>query len=134
MNLLGLRLLLVEDDNITRTVASAKLREVGIVVTEAQDGAEALQWLNDPPDVLFTDIRLPGSLDGWEVARQFRMRYPDLLLVYGTAYPMTEFPLEGSLFFQKPYDFSAIIEGIAGMTGRGRAIANLVLAGGRSIN
>jgi CheY-like chemotaxis protein len=119
MNLLGLRLLLVEDDSITRTIASAKLRSAGMIVSEAQDGEEALRWLDDPPEVLFTDIRMPGSLDGWEVARRFRDRYPHLLLVYATAYPPTEVPLEGSLFFQKPYDVREVIRGIAGMMNRG---------------
>jgi CheY-like chemotaxis protein len=134
MELFGLRLLLVEDDAISRNVTSARLRDVGMIVSEARDGAEALQWLDNPPDVLFTDIRLPGHLDGWEVARRFRVRHPHLLLVYATAYPPTEVPLEGSLFFQKPYDFREVVRGIAGMTGRGAASAIVGSDASRSVH
>jgi CheY-like chemotaxis protein len=121
MNLAGLRVLLVEDEPIVRDIAAAGMRRRGMIVEEVTKGEEALKWLDWPPDVLFTDIRLPGSFDGFEVARLFRRRHPKLLVVYSTAYVYTDVPVEGSLFFQKPYDLNDVLTGIAGMTGRGFA-------------
>ena len=118
MGLAGLRILLVEDDSIVREIVAAALRRAGMTVEEAVKGEETLKWLDQPPDVLFTDIRLPGSFDGWEVARLFRLRHPRLLVIYATAYVQTDVPVEGSLFFQKPYDPKHILAGIAAMTGR----------------
>ena len=42
-------------------MTAAALRKAGLVVLEAKTGEDALDWLISPPDVLFTDIRLPGQ-------------------------------------------------------------------------
>ena len=114
------RVLLVEDDQTTRAVTAAALRNAGLVVLEAKTGEEALDWLISPPDVLFTDIRLPGEVDGWDVAERFRAIDPRLPVIYATAFRKTQTPVPGSLFFRKPYKVQQVVLGIRAMTG-GRA-------------
>jgi CheY-like chemotaxis protein len=117
MDLAGLRLLLVEDDEILRELTATALRKAGLDVTEAETGAEALRWLADPPDVLFTDIRLPGGVDGWRVAEQFRAVKPSLPILYATAYNKAQSPVEGSMFFRKPYKIQQVLLAIAALVG-----------------
>ena len=75
----------------------------------------AARILNSPHriDILFTDIRLPGSLDGWEVARVARRARTALPVIYATGYTvdrMAEVP--GAIFLHKPYQPSTIVETI----------------------
>jgi CheY-like chemotaxis protein len=117
-----LRVLLVEDDPTTREITMTALRKAGLDVQEARSGEEALHWLMDPPDVLFTDIRLPGGIDGWQIAERFRAIEPKLPVIYATAYRKTQAPVSGSLFFRKPYKAQQVLLAIRAMTG-GRARA-----------
>ncbi len=70
---LGLRILMVEDNAINRTIISAQLRQLGCVHTVAKDGEEALAALaNEPlPDLILMDCHMP-RLDGWETTRRIR--------------------------------------------------------------
>ena len=66
------RVLLVEDELLVREVAAEDLGEAGFDVTPASDGDEALAILREGTDfdLLFTDIRMPGATDGWDLARE----------------------------------------------------------------
>ena len=73
----------------------------------------AFSTARDRIDILFTDIRLPGSLDGWEVARVARRARAALPVIYATGYTvdrMAEVP--GAIFLHKPYQPSTIVETI----------------------
>ena len=63
-------MLLVEDEGLIRLVAAEVLQGEGFEVVEAWDGDEAARLLSGPGtfDVLFTDVRMPGVLDGVDVA------------------------------------------------------------------
>lgn len=62
---MGMKILVVEDEFLVRELVADELREAGFDVLEAETGAEAVaQCEGQDPDVLFTDIRLPGNLDG----------------------------------------------------------------------
>jgi len=63
------RVLVVEDDSLIREIVVEALQDAGFDVIQARDGEEALTWCRQRvADVLITDIRLPGRIDGWEIA------------------------------------------------------------------
>ena len=78
--------LLVEDELLVRELAYEDLTEAGFTVTSASDGDEALALLREGHrfDLLFTDIRMPGETDGWELARQAKELLPELKVIYAT--------------------------------------------------
>jgi CheY-like chemotaxis protein len=114
-----MRVLIVEDEDAIREITAAELREAGYDVVEATTGDEALAMLQrgEMPDVLFTDIRLPGKTDGWKVAKQFRAAAPNLPILYATGYSVSHNPVEGSIFLRKPYRPSQIQWAIAALIG-----------------
>lgn len=105
--------LVVEDEELLRIVIHDELREAGFEVMEAADGGKALAILTSAQriDLLFTDIRMPGGLSGWDVAEQARALRPDLPVIYATGFS-DECPriVEGARFFKKPYRPSAIVD------------------------
>jgi CheY-like chemotaxis protein len=89
-----------------------ELEDAGYQVLTARTGEEGLVLLQASPevDLLFTDIRLPGSLDGWSLAEAARRLRPGLPVIYATGYSI-EKPREvpGSRFLTKPYRPSLIV-------------------------
>jgi CheY-like chemotaxis protein len=109
------KVLIVEDEPLILCVAQAEFEDAGYEVIAAADGQEALAALESHPDVdvLFTDIRIPGALDGWALARSARQLVPGLAVIYATGFSQDQgLPVEGSLFFMKPYRLSRIIEAV----------------------
>jgi CheY-like chemotaxis protein len=106
--------LVCEDDVLIRAVIVDYLTEHGCTVLEAGNGEEAVALIDGPDqqlDVVFTDIRLGGALNGWDVAEIFRDRFPGVRIVYASGHtiePRREIP--GSTFFTKPYRFNAVLE------------------------
>ena len=76
-------ILVVEDETLIRLWAADLLEENGFSVLEAEDADAALKVLESRPDVklLFTDVQMPGSLNGMELAREVHARWPHILLV-----------------------------------------------------
>ncbi|MDB5651201.1 MAG: response regulator [Hyphomicrobiales bacterium] len=109
-------ILVVEDEEIVREVVCMDLVDAGFAVREAATGDEAIRILQDESGgdqiaVLFTDIRMPGSLDGWSLAEWARALKPDLQVLYASGYstePAREVP--GSLFISKPYRTTLLLE------------------------
>jgi CheY-like chemotaxis protein len=116
-----MKVLIVEDDPLVRNMAAEALIDEGFEVIEAATGEEALAECEDiTADVLFTDIRLPGEITGWDVAERCRQAYPSLQVIYATGYSMIEArPVPGSIFFQKPYTPDQLVRAIHSLT-RGR--------------
>ncbi|MFC7398402.1 response regulator [Chelatococcus sp. GCM10030263] len=81
-------ILVVEDDEDVRRYATASLRELGYRVLEADTGAAALEIIKCEPDLklLFTDLGLPGDLDGRALAERARQKRPMLKVLLTTAY------------------------------------------------
>ena len=107
-------ILVVEDEAVVRDLLVAELQDVGYDVVAVDAGEPALAILQDRNreiDWLFTDIRLPGVIDGWRVADEFRMNHPFRPVVYATAYAPEQArqQLQGSYFFRKPYRPSQIV-------------------------
>ena len=75
--------MVVEDQPLTRMAASDAIAEVGVKVQEAGDAGEALNLLAQHPQVglLFTDIDLPGDMDGLLLAEKVHSERPDVELI-----------------------------------------------------
>jgi len=106
--------LVVEDEILTRVDAVACLREAGFDVVEAGSGAEALAVIGarDDVDLIFTDIQMPGPVDGLELARRARESDPNVRLIFTSGarrFDKDKLPGEG-LFFSKPYDAENVAE------------------------
>jgi CheY-like chemotaxis protein len=99
--------LVVEDETLLRLHAAGLLEEHGFAVLEAANAAEALTVLQSRGDVrlLFTDIQMPGALDGMDLVREVHARWPRVLLVIASGRikpPQAEIPDDGR-FVSKPY-------------------------------
>jgi PAS domain S-box-containing protein len=99
--------LLVEDDEHVAALTRETLNALGFEVTRVASGAEALTVLDDRRaiDVVFSDIMMPGGVDGLELARQLRRRRPDLpvVLTTGMAPEAGAARAEGFDLLLKPY-------------------------------
>ncbi len=98
--------LIVEDELLLRLNAADMIGEAGFEVVEAANADEAIEILEARPDitVVFTDIQMPGSMDGLKLARAVRGRWPPIKIVAtsGRADMAARLP-EGGRFLPKPY-------------------------------
>jgi signal transduction histidine kinase/ActR/RegA family two-component response regulator len=108
-------ILVVEDDEDVRAHAVAILKELGYSVLEAGDGRSALRTLEAHPEVqlLFTDVGLPGGVNGRQLADDARQRYPELLVLFTTGYARNAIVHQGRLdpgveLITKPFTFAAL--------------------------
>jgi CheY-like chemotaxis protein len=85
-----------------------RLRELGYVVLDSRDGSEALQVLASAlPDLLITDVGLPGGMNGGQVAEAVRKRVPGLPVLFITGYSGTPLP-PGVEVIGKPFELDAL--------------------------
>lgn len=84
----GEHVLVVEDDHDLRQHATAQMQSLGYRVTAAPNGDAALRILgNDPKiDLLFTDVVMPGRMNGADLARAAQRMYPDLRVLLTSGY------------------------------------------------
>src|ERR1019366_496851 len=103
--------LVVEDNALVRAIIAEFLECAGFEVLQAADGAEALLILESGADfhVLFTDIQMPGPIDGVGVANRVCEHRPGvpIVLTSGSGVPDTLPP--GGRFVPKPYDNREIV-------------------------
>jgi CheY-like chemotaxis protein len=113
-----MRILVVDDDDLVRTVAVDALEDAGFDVIEAATAEEALDRCEQRrADVLLTDIMLSGPFDGWDLAEQCREADPDLKVIYTTGYSLREQrPVRGSRLVEKPYRSSELVEVISALS------------------
>ncbi len=114
--------LVVEDDPVVREFAVAACRECGCTVYEAGDGEQALRLLEKQGDIqlLFTDVGLPGGMNGRQLAATAQARRPDLKVLYTTGYTANAIVHHGVIdagvnFLGKPFSVSALAAKIKGM-------------------
>lgn len=82
--------LIVEDDPIIRELAAALLEETDLRVVECEDAEQAFAALcRDGENIalIFADIRLPGLLDGADLAQRVKVLWPRILMVVTSGYP-----------------------------------------------
>lgn len=104
--------LVVDDEIFARLFAVQILLDQGFTVLEAADAAEGLEVLdrNDHISLLFTDISLPGEMDGIRLAETVRRTRPDIALVLtsGRMEPAKDAVPQGGRFLPKPYTAHAL--------------------------
>jgi CheY-like chemotaxis protein len=99
--------LIVEDEFLLRMDAVDMITAAGFEVVEASNADEAIEILEGRRDItiVFTDIQMPGSMDGLKLARAVRGRWPPIKIVATSGHLTvgeTDLP-EGGRFLPKPY-------------------------------
>jgi CheY-like chemotaxis protein len=102
----------VEDETFLRMNAVDMIESVGFEVLEAATADEAIRILEARGDIsiVFTDIQMPGSMDGLKLARAVRGRWPPIKIVATSGHiNVTKDDLpEGGRFLPKPYSWSQL--------------------------
>jgi CheY-like chemotaxis protein len=106
--------LMVEDEALVRLSGVGILIDAGFRTIEAVNGAEALQILEGNTDVqlLFTDVNMPGPIDGIALARQVYDRWPHIGIIVASARSMPkphQLPT-GCRFYRKPYSPDTVVK------------------------
>jgi DNA-binding response OmpR family regulator len=107
-----IRVLLVEDEVLVSEWVAESLSGQGFAVQAVTNAADALKHLaSDPVDILFTDINLPGGMDGAALARRARELQPRLPVFYASARATMLAPdarVPGAIIIPKPYEPSLV--------------------------
>jgi DNA-binding NtrC family response regulator len=106
-----IHVLIVEDEFLICEWVAQSLSEQGFAVQTASNAADAIHHLeSDQVDVLFTDINLPGTMDGTALARRAREMMPHLPVIYASARVTLgpEARVPGAIFVPKPYEPSLV--------------------------
>jgi CheY-like chemotaxis protein len=115
-------ILVVEDEVLIRLVIADYLRECGFKIYEAGTAAEAIEILEAEKaaiDLIFSDVRMPGEMDGFALARWVRKNRPGLPVILtsgdGKKSAAAKELCENEPFFAKPYDVAAVVAHIRGL-------------------
>jgi CheY-like chemotaxis protein len=114
-------ILIVEDDFLIRMNAAEMIADAGFNVVEAASADEAIVILENRLDitVVFTDIQMPGSMDGLKLAAAIRGRWPPIKIVATSGIVevrKVDLP-EGGRFLPKPYNYAQIVGTLRELTG-----------------
>ena len=105
--------LIVEDEPLVRMTVMDLFEDEGFEVLEAATADEALAIFSVRSDValLFTDVEMPGKINGYELARWVKANRPRVktLIVSGRAMPRAGDIPEGAAFISKPFDHQDVI-------------------------
>jgi CheY-like chemotaxis protein len=114
------RVLVIDDDEMTRTLVTRMLVGEGHEIEEAVDGQDGLRLFGEsPPDLVVTDINMPG-LDGHDVIEAIRMLHPDVPIIAisgGGAVGKEELLLKASALgadqiILKPFEFTQLVAAV----------------------
>ncbi|WP_256377719.1 response regulator [Neorhizobium sp. NCHU2750] len=117
----GRAVLVVEDEPLLRMMAMDMVEDAGFEPVEARDADEAIALLEARTDItiVFTDVDMPGSMDGLKLAAAIRDRWPPIEIVITSGH----FRLDDSaipartVFFPKPYDHQEVVATLRWMAG-----------------
>jgi len=112
-------ILVVEDVHLIRMAAVDLLVEAGFEVLEADSADEAIGILERRQDIhlVFTDVQMPGTMDGVKLSHYIRQRWPPVKLIVASGQAIldeSQLPT-GTRFFAKPYDSRDIVHAIIGL-------------------
>jgi two-component system cell cycle sensor histidine kinase/response regulator CckA len=114
--------LVVDDEQGLRELVCRTLRDQGFNTLEAGHGAEALEVMEstpEPVDLVVTDVVMPG-MDGRELGRRLAQRWPDLPILYISAYDVNDIfsrgsPRNSAPFLQKPFPLDGLVTVVRGL-------------------
>ena len=113
-------ILFFDDEALIRLLAADALRDAGFTVIEASHAEEALTYIASGAavDLVFTDVQMPGPIDGLGLARQLRARSPSIPVIITSG--NLRAPPDGlpGIFVPKPYDTDRVIALIVDALGR----------------
>ena len=106
--------LVVEDEPLVRIVAADAIVESGVMAWEAGDAREALRVLDEHPQIglIFTDVNMPGEMDGLELAKKVNSDRPEMALIVTSGQvrvPDSKIPDHGT-FLPKPYRTDRLVD------------------------
>jgi CheY-like chemotaxis protein len=105
----GETILMVEDDELVRTSVQSLIESLGYRVVSARNSRDALEILrqNTPIDLLFTDVVMPGGMNGPQLVAEARRLRSELKVLYTSGYPESHwhaYGLTGKELLSKPYE------------------------------
>lgn len=112
-------ILVVEDEAMVAILIEEALTDAGYEVALAYNGPAAMQSIDsqiDDMDALITDVRLGGSITGWDVAKHARELAPDVPVIYASGDSSGDWRrhgVEGSVMLAKPYSMDRILALVA---------------------
>lgn len=117
--------LVVEDDFLIRLASVEIVETAGFVAIEAADAEEAIALLEARSDIglVFTDVEMPGTMDGLKLARYIRERWPPILLLVASGRAIVseaDLP-EGTPFVYKPFQSHQIADKIKSLMNSARS-------------
>lgn len=106
-------ILVVEDEPFILFVMGEHLQDEGFTVSLARNAAEALSLMEKNPDIslIFTDIDMPGGMNGLALSSTIRDRWPLVKIIITSGQrqvEITEIP-DGAMFFSKPYVHEEVV-------------------------
>jgi two-component system, response regulator PdtaR len=108
--------LAVEDEPLVLMLAVDMILDAGFEPLRASDAEEAIGILESRDDIkiVFTDVNMPGSMDGIKLARAVRGRWPSIAIIVTSAFSAVERTLlpQGAKFISKPYDAGQISDAL----------------------
>ncbi|MDW5317167.1 response regulator [Rhizobium sp. PL01] len=112
--------IVVEDEPLVRLDIVISLENEGFIVLEASNADEAIDLLDTHSEIrlMFTDIDMPGSMDGLKLAQSVRDRWPPVKIIIASGHRQLSdelLPVEGR-FFSKPYDHARVITAMREMS------------------
>lgn len=112
--------LVVEDEPLVRLEVADSLDRAGFAVLEAGDAAQALDQLDRHANIsiLFTDIDMPGDIDGLLLADMVRNRYPHIKIAITSGHNRARIAAADlpGVFFPKPYDARSLADRLLQLT------------------
>jgi len=113
--------LVVEDEMMVRMPIAEYLRDCGYNVVEAGDASEAIAAMDTevPVSLVFSDVRMPGQMDGFGLAEWFRSHYPSVPVLLTSGYnggrSLSATAGPGGRFIEKPYSQVQVARRIAAL-------------------
>ena len=114
------RALIVEDDLLVAELAAGMFEELGFEPIVSHSAREALEELagGERPQVMFSDVVMPGGISGIELAHKVRTRFPELPILLTTGYSEDVGGTHGFTILQKPYELDSLTRALAGVLRR----------------
>lgn len=113
--------LVVEDETMVRMPVAEFLRDCGYRVVEAGNAGEAIAAMaaEVPVSLVFTDIRMPGTMDGFGLAEWVRTHHPGIPVLLTSGYnggrSLSSVSIPGERFIEKPYSQALVAQRIAAL-------------------